>query len=297
MTPTFLRAAALALPLALIAGAAMADPIPFDELANATFTGLEEGTITLENGQWQGEPIMAGIATRPTARLADLVVAGDLDGDAVDETVALLNYSGGGTGTFLYVAVFVPTPAGPENVSTLFIGDRIPVRGMAIVDGDIVLDIVQQGPEDGACCATQKARLTIALDDGALTTMGIEEQGTISTADLDGDWVLTELTFDEPPLPETEITATFAGGALTGSAGCNRFTTTYSAGEGVTDITVAPVATTRMACAPPILAQEGVFLTRLAAVDAFGFAAGKMWLSYTLDGDYGLLTFARAPAN
>lgn len=73
-----------------------------------------------------------------------------------------------------------------------------------------------------------------------------------------------------PPVPGTTPTAEFDGsGRMFGSAGCNRFTAGYEAGESGLEITAA--ASTRMFCTQPsgVMEQEAAFLAILAQVAAF----------------------------
>ena len=71
-----------------------------------------------------------------------------------------------------------------------------------------------------------------------------------------GSWTATAILAGDAvssPLAGTEMTATFADdGKLTGSAGCNHYTTTFRANRG--SITIAQPAITKKACATP----EGV---------------------------------------
>jgi heat shock protein HslJ len=64
-------------------------------------------------------------------------------------------------------------------------------------------------------------------------------------------------------LGDAEITLSFAGGEVSGSAGCNNFHATY-----VTEgdrIEFGPAMTTRMACDEPLMTQEQAFLAALAS--------------------------------
>jgi heat shock protein HslJ len=73
----------------------------------------------------------------------------------------------------------------------------------------------------------------------------------------------------------TELTAVFGeDGSLTGSAGCNNYTTTFEATE--TTITIGPAASTRMFCESPegVMEQEGQYLAALATA-----------ATYRIDGD------------
>ncbi|NYT07352.1 MAG: META domain-containing protein, partial [Methanomicrobiales archaeon] len=69
------------------------------------------------------------------------------------------------------------------------------------------------------------------------------------------------------PVPGTEITAVFGDDdRLSGSAGCNRYFTSYNATN--TDLTVGPVGSTKMYCAGA-MDQESAYLQLLATASAF----------------------------
>jgi len=270
-------------------GAARADGLSMEALRNATFVGIEQQPITLTNGAWEG-PTDGGF-TGPSARLLDISAAGNLDGKGADETVALIVYSGGGTGQFLNVSVF---DSAGTNIASIGIGDRNPVRGLSVDGRDIILDIVTQGPDDGACCATMKARVTLVLVGNELRIVSTEDQGRIGLGDIDGNWVLVGMG-DAPPLADVPVTAVFDGGTVAGSAGCNTYSAGYSGnGDSPTSLRFSAIATTRMACAGPRMDQERSYLSRLAAVTDFYWEAGRLGLSYVIGNDYGLLYFSRA---
>lgn len=63
------------------------------------------------------------------------------------------------------------------------------------------------------------------------------------------------------------ITAQFQDGRLTGNAGCNRYTTTYTAAEN--QLTLGPLATTRRLCPEPAMMQEQTYLSLLTQVTAY----------------------------
>ncbi|HUU76408.1 MAG TPA: META domain-containing protein [Methanoregulaceae archaeon] len=71
-------------------------------------------------------------------------------------------------------------------------------------------------------------------------------------------------------LPETEITAFFDGnGAVSGSAGCNRYTASYSGT--LNGLAIGTPATTRMICDTPsgIMTQETYYLTTVQSASTF----------------------------
>lgn len=70
-------------------------------------------------------------------------------------------------------------------------------------------------------------------------------------------------------LKDTTLTASFsAENEISGSAGCNTYSGAYQI-EGTSLTIPGPLATTMMACAEDVMAQETVFLTNLQAVAGF----------------------------
>ena len=79
-------------------------------------------------------------------------------------------------------------------------------------------------------------------------------------------------------LPGTTVTASFMGGKLSGSAGCNRYFGNYITGtENQLGISTH-VGATMMACAPPVSKQERQYLDRFPVVVAFQLEGGSLRL-------------------
>ncbi len=135
------------------------------KLGEATYSGIYEDAITLKNGRWIGQPFVAGGASRPMVELVDgFYLRGDLDGDGLEEYVAMLKESSGGSGTQYYLAVMRLQAGRLVNLSTAFIGDRIKIQGGHILNGQIELEMIQHGEMDPACCPTQKTTQIWRLD-------------------------------------------------------------------------------------------------------------------------------------
>jgi heat shock protein HslJ len=80
-------------------------------------------------------------------------------------------------------------------------------------------------------------------------------------------------------LAGTEITASVGkDGAVTGSAGCNTYRTTYTIERGA--IEIAPPAATEKPCAEPggIMEQESAYLAALSSARRFQLSAGRLEL-------------------
>jgi heat shock protein HslJ len=115
-------------------------------------------------------------------------------------------------------------------------------------------------------------------------------------ASIVGRWTVTGVNTGDAivsPIVGTELTAVFADdGSLTGSAGCNNYTTSYTADTG--EIEIEPVAATKKFCPEPegIMEQETAYLAALAAATQYGFNGPTMSL---LDGEgMNLVTLTRA---
>ena len=54
------------------------------------------------------------------------------------------------------------------NLGTAEVGDRVKLRTLWLEKGKAIMDVVEAGPKDPACCPTQLARKTYAMEGGAL---------------------------------------------------------------------------------------------------------------------------------
>jgi hypothetical protein len=136
-----------------------ADRLPtIEELANATYSGVEDSPVTLSNGQWQGAPYVEGGASRPRVGLAkDFYITGDLNADGKPEAVVMLWQAGGGTGRYTYIAVMSRQNGDIKNIATALVGDRVKLRSAAIEAGEVILEVLQAGENDAMCCPTMLA--------------------------------------------------------------------------------------------------------------------------------------------
>lgn len=81
-----------------------------------------------------------------------------------------------------------------------------------------------------------------------------------------------------PLLRGTSITANFADGTVSGSAGCNLYTASYIAENGMFLLT-SPIATTLRYCSPPdVMTQEAKYLTALKDARAYTLEGGSLIL-------------------
>ncbi len=103
-------------------------------------------------------------------------------------------------------------------------------------------------------------------------------------------WILSNMVTSELASKAT-LTATFEDGLLAGSAGCNRYTTSYQVDE--TRLNLEAIATTRRLCDEVTNVDEQAFLEKMGAVATFVASAETLTLN-DANGDP-LLVFTRDP--
>ncbi len=262
-----------------------ASAIPVEALKNATFSGIYDEPITLTDGLYEREPFAEGDPARPTVEYIDgAELTGDLNGDGVDDAVVFLLERGGGSGAFTYVAAQLNQDGQPVDAGAVRIEDRIGVKSAGVVDGQIVLEIITQGPGDVACCGTHKARKTYALQDSRLveTSAAGGDLVQVSAADLDGtSWTLTALNDDQPALAGAEVTLSVQDGQVTGSGICNSYSASFSLGEDNPFVmAIGPLTASEESCPEPAGAQESAYLAALGSVARWGYDFGRLALYY-----------------
>ena len=280
-------------PTATLASApsAVTDP---GQVAGATVSGLFDETVTLADGHYQGRPIVAGSAARPTATLLrPLVTLGELDEAPGDDAAAVIATNEGGSGERIWLSVIGMRGGKAVSLATTLVGDRTKIRRLRLQERTIVLDVVEVGPGEPACCGSQLATRTYRLTAGRLELAATEVTGRLSLATLAGvTW--TAVAIDREPLPEgtrpptlTLVTGqadgTAPGARLAGFTGCNQYSGSVRESEPGT-IAVGPAVATRMACPGDGMAVEARYLKALEHATQYTFLAGRLHLS-GLDGD------------
>jgi len=127
-----------------------------DPLGNATYLDVLQQPVTLVDGRYEGEPFVPGAATRPVVTLVpDVMATGDLTGDGKAEAVVVLAHDRGGSGVFMHLAAVSDPGGSPRNIATFGLGDRVRVMAVEVVDGKIVAELLEHGPDDPMCCPSK----------------------------------------------------------------------------------------------------------------------------------------------
>jgi len=277
----------------------LAPPAPpatptLEQVKAATISGVFDQAITFSDGRYEGAPYAPDGASRPTALVWGTTFhTADLDGAIGNEAVAMLSSNSGGSGEMVYLAVFGVRDGAFANLATVPVGDRMKLQNLWLERGKVIMDVIEAGPDDAACCPTQVARKTFGFDGGTFKQVSSEVRGVLAVSMLGAnEWTLVEI--DGQPLPGDVDPPLihFETDRVRGFAGCNRFTASVEETK-PGEIDIGAPAAEKKACPPPQMELEQKFLTQLDAVKQYSYLAGQLALTWQ-DGDrFGTLLFRK----
>ncbi len=105
------------------------------------------------------------------AGITEFISIGDLTGDGIAEIAAIFFENYGGTGNFGFLAIYTNVNGEPVFLTSTMIDDRPLINSMSIENGEIYLDAVIHGFEDGGCCPTLQTTQRYALVNNKLRLM------------------------------------------------------------------------------------------------------------------------------
>lgn len=264
---------------------------PWDMLSNLSYPGIYPQPVKLTQGVYLGKPAGKGAASRPKVELNPLYLLLPAASNDKTTAVTLLSESAGGSGTHLYLALVAKEGKAWKAISSVLLGDRLQVRSLKAEGDKIVLEVIASGPEEPACCPTQRTLRTFAITGNQFVESASQVLGTLSAKDLEGvKWKLTHLDTNQPVPANVTVTAEFKDGKLAGSGGCNRYFASVVKPEPA-NFSLSQPGSTMMACPEEQMEVEAAFFKRLATVKGFHFSFGKLALTYTQGRTQGVLLF------
>ena len=114
--------------------------------SRATFI-IDDEPVTLSNGHSE-EPVAPNSSLVEETSLLDEMAYGDVNGDGREDTVVFLVRSGGGSGTFIYVAALVSGPITYKGSNAIFIGDRVSPQSIAVSRGVITVKYLDREADE-----------------------------------------------------------------------------------------------------------------------------------------------------
>jgi len=125
--------------------ASPAPSVPVAQAAGSIASGLSNADYVIETTATGRAPLKDGLyeeaiansSSKNIVRLEPVVAYGDLNGDHAEDAAVTLHASSGGSGDFSYLAVVLNQDGAAKPVDSVFIGDRIIMKAIRIVDGSI----------------------------------------------------------------------------------------------------------------------------------------------------------------
>ena len=146
-------AACLAPPSVTLTRAALAAPLTWQALANATYRSAfaPGGKAKLVNGVYS-VPAASGSASRLTIQLAPISMVGDLNGDASQDAAVVLVTSPGGSGTFFDLVAVINQNGKPAPLAPRLLGDRVLIHSIGIDHRQIQVALKLPAVNALGCC-------------------------------------------------------------------------------------------------------------------------------------------------
>jgi heat shock protein HslJ len=229
--------------------------------------------------------------------LTPLVRLGELDAHPGADAAALIASNEGGSGERITLAVVGRVDGKAVSLASAPVGDRTKVRDLRLAAPDIVIDVVEIGPNEPACCGTQLSTKTFRLEGVDLRLVASNVTGRLSLTSTLAGSTWTAVALDGTPLEAgaPTPTLTYADDRVSGSSGCNPYTATVREPKPGT-IAVGPTMGTRRGCVGPGAATEKRFLQTLAGATRYTFLAGQLVVSGVQGEQMRTITFRRTPA-
>ena len=110
--------------------------------------------VQLTDGKFQEGT--AGETNYVSVNFTNFAAAGDLSGDGEDEIAALIAENYGGSGTFVFLAIYSDVSGKLTFQTSTMVDDRPVLNALSIEGGEVFLDSVTHDSDDPFCCPTLK---------------------------------------------------------------------------------------------------------------------------------------------
>lgn len=154
--------------------------------------------VQLTNGKFeQGTP---GAEDFISAMMTDFIAVGDLNHDGIEEAAVLVSENYGGTGVFVFLAVYSQVDGTWTFQTSNMVDDRPQLNALSIANNEIFLDAVIHAVDEPMCCPTLRTTRHYRFVDTLLDmidyttfTPGGEPRTILIESPADGSEVFTSI--------------------------------------------------------------------------------------------------------
>ncbi len=153
--------------------------VPFADTPDNGVYVIENVPVQLENGLAEMEAA-PGSASKIRIVLQGEAVYGDLNYDTERDAVIFLNYQGGGSGTFFYLAAALHKKGGFSGKNSIWIGDRIGAPAATVSNGLITVKYLdRRDNEPMAAVPSQEQTRYFMMNESKLQEIIISENAAV----------------------------------------------------------------------------------------------------------------------
>ena len=141
-------------------------PLTTEMLRNMQYTlPFYNRTVSLTDGNYQEG---TGDNSYSVILLDNAVALGDLNQDGVGDAVVAMSENGGGSGEFESLIAVLDQAGTPVQAGAVQLGDRVQINSVSIQNGQVMLQMLVQSPNDPMCCPSLPVTETYILANGNL---------------------------------------------------------------------------------------------------------------------------------
>jgi hypothetical protein len=122
--------------------------------------------VQLKDGKF--EQGTQGAADSISVAVSDFMAVGDLNSDGTNEVAALVSENYGGTGVFVFLAVYANENGMLTFQNSTMVDDRPQLKALSIENSEIFLEAVIHGSDEPMCCPTLRTTRHYRFTDNQL---------------------------------------------------------------------------------------------------------------------------------
>jgi hypothetical protein len=131
--------------------------LTLEALKNAQVRYIDGTYVQLTDGVYKKLDEGFSPTTSTLLLLEQPMAFADLNADGFNDAIVILEWNGGGSGSFPFLVVVLNQNGTPFAAADTELGDRTKINDIQINGKIITLEVVMHGPEDGLCCPTLNA--------------------------------------------------------------------------------------------------------------------------------------------